>query len=95
MGFASRSYDALRGSPLLLKLIPAACIITFAAWGVGPLMRWGRVLFLHVLILVYNLFIEQTFDQPDYSWKFCCRSQMAVGRKVVHTTLRLLTFSLY
>ncbi|XP_023537839.1 mechanosensitive ion channel protein 3, chloroplastic-like [Cucurbita pepo subsp. pepo] len=50
----TRSYDALRGSPLLLKLIPAACVIAFAAWGVGPLMRLGRVLFLH---------------EPDGSWK--------------------------
>lgn len=50
----TRSYDALRGSPLLLKLIPAACVIAFAAWGVGPLMRLGRILFLH---------------EPDGSWK--------------------------
>ncbi|KAG6598731.1 Mechanosensitive ion channel protein 3, chloroplastic, partial [Cucurbita argyrosperma subsp. sororia] len=50
----TRYYDALRGSPLLLKLIPAACVIAFAAWGVGPLMRLGRILFLH---------------EPDGSWK--------------------------
>ncbi|KAL0557813.1 hypothetical protein IC582_006364 [Cucumis melo] len=50
----TRSCDALRSSPLLLKLIPAACVIAFAAWGIGPLMRLGRILFLH---------------EPDGSWK--------------------------
>ncbi|KAM1292800.1 hypothetical protein ACFX13_020101 [Malus domestica] len=42
----TRSYDALRGSPALLKLIPAAAIIAFAVWGIGPLLRLGRVIFL-------------------------------------------------
>ena len=51
-GFSYRSCDALRSNPLLLKLIPAACVIAFAAWGIGPLMRLGRILFLHVLILI-------------------------------------------
>ncbi|XP_012068012.1 mechanosensitive ion channel protein 2, chloroplastic isoform X2 [Jatropha curcas] len=43
----SRSYDALRGSPVVLKLIPAVGIIAFAAWGLGPLMRLSRIFFLH------------------------------------------------
>ncbi|CAK7347259.1 unnamed protein product [Dovyalis caffra] len=43
----TRSYDALRGSTLVLKLIPAVGIIAFAAWGLGPLMRLGRTIFLH------------------------------------------------
>ncbi|KAM1316272.1 hypothetical protein TB1_019093 [Malus domestica] len=42
----TRSYDALRGSPALLKLIPAAAIIAFAVWGIGPLLRLGRIIFL-------------------------------------------------
>ena len=46
-----RSYDALRGNPHVLKLIPAVGIIAFAAWGLGPLMRMGRIVFLHVFIL--------------------------------------------
>ncbi|CAL8106453.1 unnamed protein product [Prunus armeniaca] len=42
----TRSYDALRGSPVLLKLIPAVAIIAFAVWGLGPLLRLGRIIFL-------------------------------------------------
>lgn len=48
----TRSYDALRGSNLVLKLIPAIGIITFAAWGLGPLIWLGRTIFLHVLIIL-------------------------------------------
>lgn len=43
----TRSYDALGGNQLVLKLIPAVGIIAFAAWALGPLMRLGRVIFLH------------------------------------------------
>ncbi|KAM1023304.1 hypothetical protein TB2_044078 [Malus domestica] len=42
----TRSYDTSRGSPALLKLIPAVAIIAFAVWGIGPLLRLGRVIFL-------------------------------------------------
>ncbi|CAN0877242.1 Mechanosensitive ion channel protein 3, chloroplastic [Linum grandiflorum] len=43
--FITRSYDSLRGSQLLLKLIPAVAIIVFASWGVQPLARLGRAIF--------------------------------------------------
>ncbi|KAJ9166470.1 hypothetical protein P3X46_021221 [Hevea brasiliensis] len=43
----TRSYDALYRSQLVLKLIPAVGIIAFATWGLGPLMRLGRIIFLH------------------------------------------------
>ncbi|XP_048226695.1 mechanosensitive ion channel protein 2, chloroplastic isoform X2 [Ricinus communis] len=43
----TRSYNALSGSPLVLKLIPAISIIAFASWGLGPLLRLGRIIFLH------------------------------------------------
>ncbi|KAL3504869.1 hypothetical protein ACH5RR_034710 [Cinchona calisaya] len=43
----SRSYSALHGSPTVLQLVPAVGIIAFAAWGLGPLMRFGRILFLN------------------------------------------------
>ncbi|KAE8057073.1 hypothetical protein FH972_013793 [Carpinus fangiana] len=42
----TRSYEALRGKPLAL-LIPAVGIVAFAAWGLGPLMRLSRTIFLH------------------------------------------------
>ncbi|PON91617.1 Mechanosensitive ion channel [Trema orientale] len=52
--FLARSYVAIRGSPLVLQLIPAVGIIAFAAWGLAPLMRMGRILF---------------FNRTDSSWK--------------------------
>lgn len=42
-----RSFDSLGGSPLVFKLVPAVGVIAFAAWGLGPLMRFVRVVFLH------------------------------------------------
>ncbi|XP_077234134.1 mechanosensitive ion channel protein 2, chloroplastic-like [Tasmannia lanceolata] len=42
-----RSYHALHGSPIVLQLVPAAGIIIFAVWGLGPLMRRSRNVFLH------------------------------------------------
>ncbi|XP_022895019.1 mechanosensitive ion channel protein 3, chloroplastic-like isoform X1 [Olea europaea var. sylvestris] len=43
----TRSYNAFLGRPIVLQLVPAVAIIAFAAWGIGPLMRLGRILFLH------------------------------------------------
>lgn len=43
----TRSYNALQGSPLVLQLVSAVGIIVFAVWGIGPLMRQGRNVFLH------------------------------------------------
>ncbi|KAK0575456.1 hypothetical protein LWI29_000896 [Acer saccharum] len=42
-----RSYDTLCGNPLVFRLIPAVGIIAFASWGLAPLMRLGRVIFLN------------------------------------------------
>ncbi|KAF5955372.1 hypothetical protein HYC85_008228 [Camellia sinensis] len=42
-----RSCNSLHGSPVVLQLVPAVGIIVFAAWGLGPLMRLTRTLFLH------------------------------------------------
>ncbi|XP_030455196.1 mechanosensitive ion channel protein 3, chloroplastic-like [Syzygium oleosum] len=42
-----RSFDSLGGSPFVFKLVPAVGVIAFAAWGLGPLMRFVRVVFLH------------------------------------------------
>ncbi|KAF8024751.1 hypothetical protein BT93_F1811 [Corymbia citriodora subsp. variegata] len=42
-----RSFDSLGGSPLVFKLVPAVGVIAFAAWGLGPLMRFVKVVFLH------------------------------------------------
>ncbi|PWA60346.1 MSCS-like 2 [Artemisia annua] len=39
--------SALQGKPIILKLLPAVGIVVFAVWGIGPLMRRSRNLFLH------------------------------------------------
>ncbi|KAI3887861.1 hypothetical protein MKX03_015494 [Papaver bracteatum] len=44
---ATRSYNAFRGSPLLLKVVSAVSILAFTVWGLAPLMRLSRNLFLH------------------------------------------------
>ncbi|XP_019083150.1 PREDICTED: mechanosensitive ion channel protein 3, chloroplastic-like isoform X4 [Camelina sativa] len=38
----TRAYDALRGNPHLMKLIPAVGILAFATWGLRPLLRLAR-----------------------------------------------------
>ncbi|XWS21403.1 hypothetical protein CRYUN_Cryun30bG0052300 [Craigia yunnanensis] len=43
----TRTFGSLHGSPIVSRLIPAVGIIAFAAWGLGPLMRLGRVIFFH------------------------------------------------
>uniref|UniRef100_A0A1D1Y139 Mechanosensitive ion channel protein 2, chloroplastic n=1 Tax=Anthurium amnicola TaxID=1678845 RepID=A0A1D1Y139_9ARAE len=43
----TRSYNALRSSPLSHQLVPAVGIIAFALWGLGPLLRLSRNLFFH------------------------------------------------
>ncbi|XP_028754526.1 mechanosensitive ion channel protein 2, chloroplastic isoform X2 [Neltuma alba] len=50
----ARSYNLLQCSPVTVKLIPAIGIITFAVWGVGPLMYHIRKLLL---------------QRSDNSWK--------------------------
>ncbi|KAK7282892.1 hypothetical protein RIF29_11998 [Crotalaria pallida] len=50
----TRSYEALRGSPVLLRLIPALGLIAFTIYGLEPLLRLGRILFL---------------QRTDSSWK--------------------------
>ncbi|KAI4337599.1 hypothetical protein L6164_015994 [Bauhinia variegata] len=52
--FLIRAYDAARGSPVVLQLIPALGVIAFAVCGIEPLLRVGRVLFL---------------QRSDSSWK--------------------------
>ncbi|GAB2283208.1 hypothetical protein Dimus_017733 [Dionaea muscipula] len=46
-GALSRSIKATQGSSFIFKTVPAVGIILFAIWGLGPLMRISRNLFLH------------------------------------------------
>lgn len=50
----SRSYNAFHGYPFVLQLASGLIIIVFAIWGLAPLTRFGRSLFL---------------KQSDSSWK--------------------------
>ncbi|XVF39641.1 hypothetical protein PTKIN_Ptkin01aG0050000 [Pterospermum kingtungense] len=50
----TRTFGTLHGSPIVPRLIPAIGIIIFAAWGLGPLLRLCRVIFL---------------QRSDSSWK--------------------------
>ncbi|KAK7311686.1 hypothetical protein RJT34_09976 [Clitoria ternatea] len=51
----SRSYNAISGKPSVLSLIPALGVIGFAVFGLEPLMRLSR-----------NLFLQ---ERTDRSWK--------------------------
>ncbi|KAK4359143.1 hypothetical protein RND71_021372 [Anisodus tanguticus] len=42
-----RSLSTIHGSPLVLQLVPAISVLVFAAWGLSPLMHFGRTFFLH------------------------------------------------
>ncbi|KAK4480131.1 hypothetical protein RD792_013188 [Penstemon davidsonii] len=42
-----RSFNCLQGSPVVIKLASAFGIIIFAIWGLRPLMRHSRNIFLH------------------------------------------------
>ncbi|XVE55605.1 hypothetical protein DITRI_Ditri03aG0172300 [Diplodiscus trichospermus] len=50
----TRTFGTLHGSHIVPRLIPAVGIIAFAVWGLGPLIRLGRVIF---------------FRRSDSSWK--------------------------
>ncbi|KAL3838653.1 hypothetical protein ACJIZ3_023244 [Penstemon smallii] len=43
----ARSFNRLQGSPVVIKLASAFGIITFAIWGLRPLMQHSRNIFLH------------------------------------------------
>ncbi|CAM8942966.1 unnamed protein product [Rhodiola kirilowii] len=49
-----RSYSAIQGSPLALRLIPAVGVIVFSTWGLAPVLRLIRIVF---------------FRKNDNSWK--------------------------
>lgn len=52
-----RSYNAIAGKPSVIQLIPALGIIGFAVFGLEPLLRLSRNLFLQeVSILSYCMF---------------------------------------
>ncbi|KAF9615586.1 hypothetical protein IFM89_024675 [Coptis chinensis] len=51
----ARLYNGFPGNSFVLRLVPSLVIIVFAIWGLVPLVRYGR-----------NLFLKQS----DNSWKW-------------------------
>ncbi|KAM7275543.1 hypothetical protein ACFE04_017409 [Oxalis oulophora] len=60
----TRSYNALQGNPVIIKLLPAVGIIVLAVWGIEPLMHQSRALFLNMCIC---LKLENTVEISPYS----------------------------
>lgn len=97
-----RSYNVLQGSPLVLKLVPAACIIIFAVWGIGPLLRESRNILLHVCFLFlsfpFHVIYHNVIDVLPYVSKLStvyiiefsnisCRRMIVAGKRVEHIML--------
>ncbi|KAJ8444970.1 hypothetical protein Cgig2_029164 [Carnegiea gigantea] len=75
----TRSCNALQGSSLVTKLVPAVGIILFALWGLRPLMRMSRNLLLHVSLPSPTLYrfscflVEKNRQQLGEKYnKLCC-----------------------
>jgi MscS family membrane protein len=98
----TRSYSALQNNPLLLKLIPAISIIAFAAWGLGPLLRMSRILFLHKNDNSWNKssshYVFTSYLQPLLLWSGATLICSALDPVILPTAAsqavkqRLLTF---
>ncbi|KAL7262480.1 hypothetical protein ACSBR1_000786 [Camellia fascicularis] len=68
----TRSCNSLHGSPVVHQLVPAVGIIVFAAWGLGPLMRLTKTLFLHKSDSSWNksntCYVMISYFQPLLLW---------------------------
>ncbi|KAM7520843.1 hypothetical protein LguiB_019805 [Lonicera macranthoides] len=98
----TRSYNAIQSSPLVVKLIPAVSIIAFAAWGLGPLMRMSRILFLRKNDISWNKssshYVLTSYLQPLLLWSGATLICRALDPVILPTAAsqavkqRLLTF---
>ncbi|KAJ8551127.1 hypothetical protein K7X08_000497 [Anisodus acutangulus] len=61
-----RSLSTIHGSPLVLQLVPAISVLVFAAWGLSPLMHFGRTFFLH----------ESDSNWKQSSWHYVTESYL-------------------
>lgn len=64
--------SALQGKPFILKLLPAVGIVVFAVWGLAPLMRQSRNIFLHENDNSWNRssthYVMTSYLQPLLLW---------------------------
>ncbi|KAJ8451887.1 hypothetical protein Cgig2_007370 [Carnegiea gigantea] len=97
-----QSCDALKGSPLVEKLVPAVGIIIFALLGLGPLVRISRNLFLHKTDSSWRKstasYVMTSYLQPVLLWTgaaLICRALDTIAMPTAASELvkqRLLTF---
>ncbi|GAU23675.1 hypothetical protein TSUD_304500, partial [Trifolium subterraneum] len=67
----SRSYNAISGGPIALQLIPALGIIGFAIFGLEPLMRLCRALFLQEVLRSTSPTIRNPSAYKTKAVEFC------------------------
>ncbi|KAI3451238.1 hypothetical protein Pfo_007903 [Paulownia fortunei] len=77
----ARSFNRLQGSPLVIKLASAVGIVIFAVWGLGPLVRLSRNIFLHKIDSSWKKSsmyqVTTSYIQPLLLWTgaiFICRA---------------------
>uniref|UniRef100_A0A7C9CN81 Mechanosensitive ion channel protein n=1 Tax=Opuntia streptacantha TaxID=393608 RepID=A0A7C9CN81_OPUST len=98
----ARSCDALKGSPLVAKLVPVVGIIIFALRGLGPLVRMSRNIFLHKTDSSWRKstasYVLTSYLQPILLWTgatLICRALDPITMPTTASELvkqRLLTF---
>lgn len=98
----TRSCNALQGSSLVPKLVPAVGIILFALWGLRPLMRMSRNLLLHKTDNSWRRsttnYVATSYVQPILLWTgaiLICRALDPIAMPTEASQLvkqRLLTF---
>lgn len=98
----TRSCNALQGSSLVTKLVPAVGIILFALWGLRPLMRMSRNLLLHKTDNSWRRsttnYVATSYLQPILLWTgaiLVCRALDPIAMPTEASQLvkqRLLTF---
>ncbi|XP_063941717.1 mechanosensitive ion channel protein 2, chloroplastic isoform X2 [Daucus carota subsp. sativus] len=68
----TRSCGALQGKHVVFKLVPAITILLFAVWGLGPVMRLSRNIFLHKSDKSWNKsgtnYVVTSYLQPILLW---------------------------
>ncbi|KAK4490398.1 hypothetical protein RD792_001074 [Penstemon davidsonii] len=77
----ARSFNLLQGSPIVIKLASAVGILIFAMWGLGPLVRQSRNIFLHKSDSSWKksstYHVTTSYIQPLLLWAgaiFVCRA---------------------
>ncbi|XP_047322969.1 mechanosensitive ion channel protein 2, chloroplastic-like isoform X2 [Impatiens glandulifera] len=97
----NRSFCALRKSPIMLQMAPAVGMIAFAVWGIGPVLRLSRIVFLQSDNSWENSstnYVMTSYVQPIVLWagiSLICRELEQVDLSLVSSQIvkqRLLNF---